>query len=31
MTLAGAGKGAGFMAEQFAIQQIFIQRRAVGR
>jgi hypothetical protein len=26
---AGAGKGAGFMAKQFAIQQIFIQRRAV--
>jgi hypothetical protein len=29
MTLAGPGKGAGFMAEQLRIEQIFIQRRAV--
>jgi hypothetical protein len=31
MALAGAGKGAGFMAEQLRIEQIFIQRRAVQR
>ena len=31
MALAGAGEGPGFVAEQFRIEQIVVQRRAVQR